>query len=97
MSEPKKKCFKPEVNSALCKECGYCCEVCEQDVFENSEMFNQAGYRYIIAKHAENCNGCMKCFLICPDFAILVEQVQEPGSATRAVVARGGVEESCVC
>lgn len=98
MSETQKKRFKPEVNSALCKECGYCCEVCGQKVFENSEMFNQAGYRYIIPKHAENCNGCMQCFLICPDFAILVEQVQEPGSATRAIVARGVVEESCaVC
>ena len=33
MSEAKKKSFNPEVNSALCKECGYCCEVCEEAVF----------------------------------------------------------------
>jgi NAD-dependent dihydropyrimidine dehydrogenase PreA subunit len=76
MSEAKKKSFNPEVNSALCKECGYCCEVCEQQVFENSGMFNKAGYRYVIPKHADNCNGCMKCFLICPDFAIMVEQTR---------------------
>jgi len=77
MSEAKKKIFNPQVNSALCKECGYCCEVCEQGVFENSGMFNQAGYRYFISEHKEKCNGCMKCFLICPDFAILVEQGSE--------------------
>ena len=74
MNEPQKRHFKPQVNSALCKDCGYCCEICEQEVFANSGEFNQAGYLYIVPKHAERCNGCMKCFMICPDFAITVEQ-----------------------
>jgi formate dehydrogenase (NADP+) beta subunit len=77
MSETRKKKFRPAVTTMLCKDCGYCREVCEHGVFENSGLFNQAGYRYVIPKHAENCNGCLKCFQICPDFAILVEQVQE--------------------
>jgi NAD-dependent dihydropyrimidine dehydrogenase PreA subunit len=77
MSESKKKRFLPEVNSALCKECQYCREVCETGVFESSGLFNKAGYRYIIPKNAELCNGCMKCFTICPDFAITVEEVMD--------------------
>jgi NAD-dependent dihydropyrimidine dehydrogenase PreA subunit len=91
MSEAKKKSFNPEVNSALCKDCGYCCEVCEESVFENSGVFNKAGYRYIITKHAENCTGCMKCFLICPDFAILVSQVHEnPTPSVDTIRAEAG-------
>lgn len=76
MSEPKKKNFIPEVNAALCKECGYCIEVCEPLVFENSGAFNQAGYRYIVAKYPEKCTGCMKCFTICPEFAVQVNQAE---------------------
>jgi NAD-dependent dihydropyrimidine dehydrogenase PreA subunit len=75
MSKTRKKRFRPEVNSALCKECQYCREVCETGVFESSGLFNKAGYRYIIPRHAEKCDGCMKCFTICPDFAITVEEV----------------------
>lgn len=75
MSVAAKKKFKPEVNTALCKECLYCVEVCEPGIFENSGLFNQAGYRYIVSKRPELCNGCMKCFTICPDFAITVEEV----------------------
>ena len=84
MSEAKKRRFKPEVNSALCKECGYCSEVCEQGVFENSGLFNKAGYRYVVSKYPENCNGCMKCFTICPDFAVTVEQIEEAPSSAPA-------------
>ena len=75
MNQVSKRQFKPEVNPALCKECQYCCEVCEPGVFESSGLFNQAGYRYIIPKRPEMCNGCMKCFTICPDFAITIEEV----------------------
>ena len=72
MKKPKKP-FKAEVNVALCKECGYCREVCPQEVFEMSGSLNTSGYHYMVAEHAENCNGCLKCFHICPDFAITVE------------------------
>jgi NAD-dependent dihydropyrimidine dehydrogenase PreA subunit len=94
MNQATKRQFKAEVNSALCKECLYCVEVCEPAVFENSGLFNQAGYRYIVAKRTENCNGCMKCFTICPDFAITVEEVMDilaqPGEAASESPAASG-------
>jgi NAD-dependent dihydropyrimidine dehydrogenase PreA subunit len=76
MKKPKKP-FKAEVNPALCKECGYCQEVCPQEVFEQSDSLNSSGYHYMVAEHSENCNGCLKCFQICPDFAIAVEPATE--------------------
>jgi NAD-dependent dihydropyrimidine dehydrogenase PreA subunit len=76
MKKPK-KAFKAEVNAVLCKECGYCREVCPQEVFEQSSSLNSSGYHYMVAEHAENCNGCLKCFHICPDFAVAVEPVEE--------------------
>jgi len=80
MTQAGKKRFKVEVNSALCKECDYCREVCEPGVFESSGLFNKAGYLYMEAKQDENCTGCMKCFMICPDFAITVESREENAS-----------------
>lgn len=74
MSEPKKRRFTLEVNSALCKECSYCSEVCPQGVFVPSGSLNMAGYQYMIAAHGEKCNGCLKCFMICPDFAISIDE-----------------------
>ena len=80
MTQAGKKRFKVEVNSALCKECDYCREVCEPGVFESSGLFNKAGYLYMEAKQDENCTGCMKCFMTCPDFAITVESREENAS-----------------
>jgi NAD-dependent dihydropyrimidine dehydrogenase PreA subunit len=73
MTETGKRTYKVEVNSARCKECDYCREVCEPSVFESSGLFNKAGYLYMVVKHEENCTGCMKCIAICPDFAITVD------------------------
>jgi NAD-dependent dihydropyrimidine dehydrogenase PreA subunit len=77
MTQSGKKTYKVEVNSALCKECDYCREVCEPGVFASSGLFNKAGYLYIAVKQEENCNGCMKCVTICPDFAIAVQLQKE--------------------
>ena len=36
--------FDVEINAAVCKDCGYCREVCEMDVFTRSDQFNASGY-----------------------------------------------------
>lgn len=73
MTQVGRRTYKVEVGSELCKACDYCCEVCEPGVFESSGLLNKAGYLYLAVKHEANCNGCMKCATICPDFAITVE------------------------
>jgi NAD-dependent dihydropyrimidine dehydrogenase PreA subunit len=62
--------FEVRVDAALCKDCGYCREVCGLNVFGRSTEFNASGYRSYVAQRAENCIGCFCCSDICPDFAI---------------------------
>jgi NADPH-dependent glutamate synthase beta subunit-like oxidoreductase len=64
-----------EISADICKACGYCGEVCTMGVFGTSEAFNAIGYQPAMALHPENCIGCLKCFAICPDFAITIRDV----------------------
>ena len=65
--------FNVEVNFSVCKECGYCKEVCSLDVFRVSGSFNPAGYKPMVAAQTEKCMGCLRCLMVCPDFAIKIE------------------------
>lgn len=80
MNQPRKRQYEVEVESKLCKECEYCREVCPEAVFEKPGAVNTSGYRYMVPAHAEKCNGCLKCFMICPDFAITVEEEADNSS-----------------
>jgi formate dehydrogenase (NADP+) beta subunit len=62
--------FEVVVNTAHCKECGYCKQVCSMDVFGPAKDFNAKGYKPMECKSSEWCVGCLKCFFACPDFAI---------------------------
>lgn len=66
--------YTVSVNAAVCKDCGYCLEVCELGVFARSDEFNAAGYQSAMAQRAERCIGCLNCIYVCPDFAITVTQ-----------------------
>ncbi len=65
--------FEVEINGAICKDCGYCREICSLDVFSKNENFNALGFRPANAKASEKCVGCLRCLYICPDFAITVK------------------------
>lgn len=66
------KKFNVEVDSMLCKACGYCAFQCPKGVFSPSGQINPHGYEYMIADSEKGCIGCLKCIAICPDFAITV-------------------------
>jgi formate dehydrogenase (NADP+) beta subunit len=68
------RAFDVGVNPAVCKDCGYCHEVCELDVFSRSDQFNAGGYLPAVAASPERCVGCLNCLYICPDFAITLTQ-----------------------
>jgi len=70
--------YRVEVNFAICKECGYCKEVCGLDVFMVSNSFNPGGYKPMAVAHTEKCMGCLRCLMVCPDFAIKIESA--PGT-----------------
>jgi NADPH-dependent glutamate synthase beta subunit-like oxidoreductase len=67
--------FEVMVYAENCKECGYCNEVCELEVFAPTDMFNEKGYRPFEAKNPKFCVGCLKCFYACPDYAIDIREV----------------------
>jgi len=73
--EKTKKRFKTEVDPALCKACGYCQSECPRKVFEQTDQTNTEGYRYMAAARSENCVGCLTCLMVCPDFAITVQEL----------------------
>jgi len=66
------RAFDVHVDPALCKECGFCKEVCRFDVFARTSEFNAGGYRPYRAENSQGCVGCLECFYVCPDFAITV-------------------------
>jgi len=65
--------FKVEVNFDGCKECGYCQEVCSLGIYQNSSSYNAQGYQPMQAINTEKCVGCLRCLMICPDFAINID------------------------
>jgi NAD-dependent dihydropyrimidine dehydrogenase PreA subunit len=67
--------FQVIVYPENCKECGYCAEVCKVGAFEPSEAFNIKGYRPMACASSEHCVGCLKCYYVCPDFAIDINEV----------------------
>lgn len=54
-----------------CKGCGICVAFCPQGVFE-SRLDG-----HIIIAHEERCTACQWCDYHCPDFAILIEPIDD--------------------
>ena len=59
-----------------------CIGVCSQNLLKMSKSFNKSGYHYAEIT-ADNCRGCKRCALICPEAAIelfLEENENEPNN-----------------
>jgi NAD-dependent dihydropyrimidine dehydrogenase PreA subunit len=70
----KEKSFQTEVDSELCKACGYCESLCPVRLFKPSGKINAYGYNYMTADKGKKCIGCLRCLMICPDFAIHINE-----------------------
>jgi formate dehydrogenase beta subunit len=69
--------FDVAVNGLICKDCGYCREVCSLGIFGQSAEFNPSGYKPAVAENRDKCIGCLRCLYICPDFAITINEVEK--------------------
>jgi len=56
-----------------CKGCGFCVEFCPRKVLAISERTNSKGYHPPEVVAEQQCTNCNLCTLLCPDFAIYVE------------------------
>lgn len=61
------------VEKDRCKGCGLCVNACPSHVLSMSHDINARGYFFPFVEHAEECNACRHCTLVCPDVAIQVE------------------------
>jgi formate dehydrogenase (NADP+) beta subunit len=68
--------YTVEVNPVVCKECGYCMEMCRMEIFTPSDTFNAGGYKPAVVKSSAGCVGCLKCLYVCPDFAITISEAR---------------------
>ncbi len=56
-----------------CKGCGFCIEFCPQNVLALSSSTNAKGYHPPSILPETICVNCGLCALLCPDFAIYIE------------------------
>ena len=61
------------IDEKYCKGCYLCVSQCDEAVLAVSDNRNAKGYLTPEAKELENCIGCLRCEMICPDMAITVE------------------------
>ena len=58
-----------------CKGCAYCVDFCPRDVLARSQRFNMKGYHPPDIPNPDACVACGFCELVCPEFAIAVEEI----------------------
>ena len=58
-----------------CKGCELCVSYCPRDVLEISAYFNAKGYHPPQVRAGQRCVACGLCEMLCPEFAIFVEEV----------------------
>ncbi len=62
-----------------CKGCWYCIAYCPTKVLQVSETLNEKGYHppVLVENPPEKvCIACHMCEMVCPDFAIIVEELK---------------------
>ncbi len=60
-----------KIDSARCKGCAFCVNVCRQKCLVMAKELNSKGVHSVeFVESAGECRGCMNCVLMCPDLAI---------------------------
>jgi len=65
------------VDERYCKGCLICVDICPTNALQQSQGINVKGYVTPVEKDMNQCKICGLCELMCPDFAIAIEQVGE--------------------
>ena len=59
-----------EINSYLCKGCGYCIKFCPKHILEMGGERNRHGHFYPVNTDTSACTSCGICATVCPGGAI---------------------------
>lgn len=69
---------KVHIIEERCKGCGLCIDFCPTGVLRKSERLNEKGYhlpeQLEISEEGKSCVACGFCQVVCPEFAIWVEE-----------------------
>ncbi len=68
---------KVVIDPERCKACYLCVRACPTGVLEAGIAANSAGVYPPIAKYIEKCIACGNCYVVCPDSAIEVFELEE--------------------
>ncbi|MFH2012659.1 MAG: 4Fe-4S binding protein [Pseudomonadota bacterium] len=68
---------KVSIIEERCKGCSFCVEYCPRNVLKMSEHYNKKGYHPPYVKNPDDCLNCNFCEVICPEFAIFAEKIEE--------------------
>jgi NAD-dependent dihydropyrimidine dehydrogenase PreA subunit len=75
--------YRIHVNAKWCKSCNICLSFCPRQVLEMGEE------RIPHAARIERCTGCRLCEVLCPDLALVVEEVSAPKEPAAASTPPG--------
>lgn len=64
------------VIESRCKGCAYCVEFCPRNVLAQSDRYNTKGYHPPDVAAPEACLACRLCEILCPEFAIGIEEIR---------------------
>jgi 2-oxoglutarate ferredoxin oxidoreductase subunit delta len=64
-----------KINEEFCKGCGLCILFCPNKSLQFKKGFNSKGFHPVILKG--KCNFCAKCYIVCPDCAIEIEELED--------------------
>lgn len=67
------------IDKELCKSCKICVHICPKNVYGITHRVNKKGYNYVEAVREDDCIGCKKFELSCPDFVLYIEKEEGPG------------------
>ena len=74
-----KKVWKVLIDARFCKGCDICIRSCPPEILQVSDTPNARGYHPPYVIEGGECTGCMQCELLCPDFAIFIENGKADG------------------
>jgi len=65
------------IDERYCKGCLICVDACPAQAIKASKEINDWGYILPTEDDMNGCKACGLCELMCPDFAIAIEEVDE--------------------